>query len=264
MWTGSQVARVYPGGSAAGAPPPGVGEFGSPNLVFRILPAPEPVNPTCPLETGPARLLSPQLTAFFTSAAILASSAAVNSLSAKAVGHMAPSSRFALSLKPNVAYLVLNFCALWKKQMTLPSLAYAGIPYQVVAERAGALALMRAWSRSAMARSGCDISAIFASTSLSPSALFALAPRRAAALSSWARSLIAARSSSANPLGASPVVLLVGFCVPFAPASLPGDFFSDISASYPVAFSRKTTPLSRRLTRDEPYSWGGRDRVAGL
>ncbi len=35
---------------------------------------------------------------------------------------MAPSSRFALSLKPNVAYLDLNFCALWKKQMTLPSL----------------------------------------------------------------------------------------------------------------------------------------------
>jgi len=36
---------------------------------------------------------------------------------------MAPSSRFALSLKPNVAYLVLNFCALWKRQTTLPSLA---------------------------------------------------------------------------------------------------------------------------------------------
>ncbi len=53
--------------------------------------------------------LSPQLTAFFTSAAIFASAAAVNSFSAKAVGHMSPSSRFALSLKPNVAYLVLNF-----------------------------------------------------------------------------------------------------------------------------------------------------------
>src|SRR5438067_7559911 len=54
----------------------------------------------------------PQLTAFFTSAPILASSAAVSSVSAKAVGHMAPSSRFAWSLKPNVAYLDLNFCAL--------------------------------------------------------------------------------------------------------------------------------------------------------
>src|SRR6266566_1432559 len=90
---------------------------------------------------GPSGELSPQLTAFFTSALILASSVAVNSFSAKATGHRAPSSRFAVSLKPNVAYLVLNFCALWKKQTTLPSLAYAGIPYQSLGERAGALAL---------------------------------------------------------------------------------------------------------------------------
>jgi hypothetical protein len=33
---------------------------------------------------------------------------------AKATGHRASLSRFAASLKPNVAYLVLNFCALWK------------------------------------------------------------------------------------------------------------------------------------------------------
>src|SRR5437867_3197617 len=113
----------------------------------------------------------PQLTAFFTSALILASSAAVNSFRAKTTGHMAPSSRFAASLKPSVAYLVLNFCAGWKKQTTSPSLAYAGIPYQVLGERAGALALMIAWSRLAMARSGSRISAIFARTALSPSAL---------------------------------------------------------------------------------------------
>src|SRR5271157_442822 len=118
-------------------------------------------------------LLSPQLTAFFTSAPILASSAAVNSFSAKAVGHMAPSSRFAWCMKPNVAYLVLNFCALWKKQTTLPSLAYAGIPYQSLGESAGALALMIAWSRSPMARSGSGIAAIIARTALSPSAFFA-------------------------------------------------------------------------------------------
>ncbi len=72
---------------------------------------------------GPNGEISPQPTAFFTSAPILASSAAVNSFSAKEVGHMAPSSRFASSLKPNVAYLDVNFCALWKKQTTLPSLA---------------------------------------------------------------------------------------------------------------------------------------------
>src|SRR5215218_6910280 len=145
-----------------------------------------------------AQELGSELTALFTSAPILASSVAVNSFSAKEVGHMAPSPRFASSLKPNVAYLVLNFCALWKKQTTLPSLAYAGIPYQVFGERAGALALMIAWSRSPMARSGSGISAIFASRSLSPSAFFLFT--RASAFSSWARSLIAARSSSVNPL----------------------------------------------------------------
>lgn len=84
---------------------------------------------------------------------------------------MAPVSRFALSLKPNVADLVLNFCAPWKKQMTSPSFAYADIPYQVFGERFGALALMMACIRSAMARSGSGISAIFASTSASSSAL---------------------------------------------------------------------------------------------
>src|SRR3981081_4459217 len=137
---------------------------------------------------------------------------------------MAPSSRFALSLKPNVAYLVLNFCALWKKQTILPSLAYAGIPYQVLGERAGALALMMAWSRSAMARSGPRISAIFASTSRSPSAL------RAAALSSWARFLIAARSSPVNPWDVLPlaVVLLAEFCVAFVPGFLSAIVFADL------------------------------------
>ena len=61
-----------------------------------------------------------------------------------------------------------------------------------------------------MARSGSGISAIFASTSLSPSAL----PARAVAFSSWARPLIAARSSSVNPLDALPVILLADCCVP--------------------------------------------------
>src|SRR6476661_4519989 len=116
---------------------------------------------------------------------------------------MAPSSRLALSLKPSVAYLVLNLCPLWKKQTTLPSsLAYAGIPYQVLGVRLGAAALTMACSRSAMARSWSGISAIFASTSLSPSVLVAREPRRAADFTSWARSLIAARSSSVNPLDA--------------------------------------------------------------
>src|SRR4029453_2482081 len=120
---------------------------------------------------------------------------------------MVPSSRFASSLKPNVAYLLLNFCAVWKKQTTLPPLAYAGSPYQVLGERAGALALMMAWIRPAMARSGSGISAIFASTSVSPSA------RLAAAFSSLVRSFIVARSSAVNPLKL--LSLAVALCVAF-------------------------------------------------
>src|SRR5438445_8699521 len=73
-----------------------------------------------------------------------------------------------------------------------------------------------------MARSGSGISAIFASTSLSPSALPARGPRRAAAFSSWARSLIAARSSCVNRLDALPVVLLGDCRVAFFAGLLSG------------------------------------------
>jgi hypothetical protein len=66
-----------------------------------------------------------------------------------------------------------------------------GIPYQVFGERAGALAFTTAWILLAMARSGSCISAIFASTSASPSA----SPERCLSRTS---SLIAAFSSSVN------------------------------------------------------------------
>src|SRR5215470_14944788 len=157
---------------------------------------------TWPAGTG-LGLFSSQPTARLTSAPILASSAAVSSsVKAKAIGHMVPSSRFAASLKPNVEYLVLNFCAGWKKQRTLPSLAYAGIPYQVLGVRSGALALMTAWTRSARARSGAVISAIFASTSLSPSVNPSYVLRFA-------------------------VVLLPGFCLSFIAGSSPTDLDGD-------------------------------------
>ena len=71
----------------------------------------------------PLDALVGQSTACLTSAPIRFSSAAVSSVSAKATGHMAPSSRFAWSLKPNVAYRSLNLCAGRKKQSTLSSLA---------------------------------------------------------------------------------------------------------------------------------------------
>src|SRR5205085_8800938 len=102
----------------------------------------------------------------------------------------------------SVMYLSLNLSPPRKKQMTLPSLAYAGIPYQSFGERTGALAVMIAWSRSPRARSGAGLSPIFASTALSPSAL--------SAFSSWTRSLIAPRSSSVNPL-----IAFAGFFVAF-------------------------------------------------
>src|SRR5579859_1105882 len=79
-------------------------------------------------DSRPSCELGPELTAFFTRVPICASSAAVSFVSAKATGHMVPSSRPASGWKPNVAYLTLNFEAAWKKQITLPSFAYAGIP----------------------------------------------------------------------------------------------------------------------------------------
>src|SRR5438034_8561875 len=71
-----------------------------------------------------------------------------------------------------------------------------------------------------MRRSGFGISAIFASTSLSPSALPRRPPRRASAFSSWARSFIAARSSAVNPLDFLLVAApFVDFCArPFSVA----------------------------------------------
>src|SRR5438094_2218382 len=196
-------------------------------------------------------------TAFFTSAAILASSAAVNPLSANAFGHMLPSSRFALSLKPNVAYLVLNFAAAWKKQTTLPSLAYAGIPYQSLGERAGALSLIIAWSRLAMVRSGSRISAIFASTAVSPSPF--------PAFISWTRSLIAPRSSSVNALRVA-VVLLARFCVPFCAEFMEFDSISELnyfsrvqslgfhSASLSPCCRDCSQPSERDLPEERPKS----------
>jgi hypothetical protein len=52
---------------------------------------------------GDGRLLRRQLTACLRSFAILASSALVSFVNAKATGHIGPSSRFALSLKPSIA-----------------------------------------------------------------------------------------------------------------------------------------------------------------
>src|SRR5437588_12096267 len=73
------------------------------------------------------------------------------------------------------------------------------MPYQVFGARSGALALTISWIRLAMSRSGFCISAIFASTSRSPSAL-----PFSAVFSSRTRSFIAARSSAVKPVDPDP------------------------------------------------------------
>ena len=114
-----------------------------------LLPEPEtPVN-TVSRRFGMSRLMSRRLfsraprtsiapqsdigtvlscTAFFTSSTIRFSAAGVSSVTAKATGKSSPSSTFASGWNPNVEYRTLNFDLGWKKQMVLPSLAYAGIP----------------------------------------------------------------------------------------------------------------------------------------
>src|SRR3981081_4411419 len=88
-------------------------------------------------------------------------------------------------------------------------MAYAGIPYHVFGVRAGAAAVISAWTFLAMARSGSCILAIAASSSVFPSAL------AASALSSRTRSRAAAFSSGLNPLDAVSFALVrfADFCV---------------------------------------------------
>ena len=134
-----------------------------------------------------------------------------------------------------------------EKADDLAVLGIRGHPVPESRREGGALALMMAWSRSPRARSGAGIAAICASTALSPSAL-SRAGRAAAAFSSWARSFIAARSSSVNPSSflSTAVGLLADFCLPFAWAGLPGPLFSDMSVSFLAAFRCRTTPFTRR------------------
>src|SRR5918993_4539832 len=82
------------------------------------------------------------------------------------------------------------------------------MPYQVLGMSCGAAAVTIAWIRSAITRSDSGISLTLASRSASPAARSLLA--RAAALSSLARSFIAACSAAVNPLAG-----LAGFVVSF-------------------------------------------------
>src|SRR6267154_1407284 len=90
------------------------------------------------------------------------------------------------------------------------------MPYHVLGDSLGALALTIAWTRLAMLRSGSFIAPIFARTALSPSAV--------PPFSSWTYSFIAARSSSVNR------ARLAGFRVPFfGLMTLSRDLFLDVA-----------------------------------
>jgi hypothetical protein len=93
----------------------------------------------------------------------------------------------------------LELLRAWKKQPRCRPWHKQAFRTTVSATSPGALALMMAWTRSAMLRSDGDISAIFASTALSSLTGPARARRPAVAFSSAARSRIAARSSAVNP-----------------------------------------------------------------
>src|SRR5437588_9731264 len=111
--------------------------------------------------------------------------------------------------------------------MTLPFLAYAGIPYHVLGVSCGAVEAMSLWSRSAIVRSDGGMSAILARHSASASALLPLAFR------SLISSFMAAFSSAVNTweaalragvlvagIGTSPYkVLIIDAVVDAAPMS---------------------------------------------
>jgi hypothetical protein len=76
-----------------------------------------------PIAAGKGNRRQRQEAALRTSSSIFFTSASARSVIANDVGHMVPSSRFAGSLKPSVAYRASNLAAAWKKHTTLPSRA---------------------------------------------------------------------------------------------------------------------------------------------
>src|SRR5207253_10445334 len=94
------------------------------------------------------------------------------------------------------------------------------MPYHVFGVRAGAAAVISAWTFLAMVRSGSCILAIAASSSVFPSAL------AASALSSRTRARAAAFSSGLNPLDALPFALVrFADCLVALVAALVGAMF---------------------------------------
>jgi len=122
---------------------------------------------------------------------------------------MAPSSSSLVSLKPNVAYLVLNFCALGRSRRPCHPCWHTRHPvpgFRREGWRAGFDDCMEPLAHGA-----------FRFRHLGDLREHGAFPVRLARLQLLARSFIAARSSSVNPLDVLPiaVVLLADFCVSF-------------------------------------------------
>ena len=110
-----------------------------------------------------------------------------------------------------------------------------------------------------MARSGCGSAAIFASTTLSPSAWGVRRPPGASVFNSWIRSLIATRSSSVNPVGSFPVPVEL-FCVPFFVGFIVLSFATSVSTPRCLRIQR-SIPASCNATLTGDSSTTLRDRI---
>jgi hypothetical protein len=116
------------------------------------------------LRLAASRIDTAQLTAFFTSAAERRLVGRAQLLIANDVGPHRAVVEARVIVEPERRIPALNLSALWKKQTTLPSLAYAGIPYQSFGDTPARSP--RRWRGAARPSTdpGSGISAIFAST----------------------------------------------------------------------------------------------------
>ncbi len=110
------------------------------------------------------------------------------------IGRTSSGAGFASCVRPRV----MDFLSARKKKTVLPSLAYAGMPYQTVGRSAGALRRMSACRRSPISRKCSGMAAIFASVASPPSTVTV---RQAAFFSGTARQTSAAAFALRLQLG---------------------------------------------------------------
>src|SRR5690348_16323397 len=130
------------------------------------------------------------------------------------------------------------------------------MPYQVFGLSVGALALTMAWIRSAMTRSGFGISAILASTSLSPSTLPERARRRSLRVS-----LMAATSSADNNVSDLPELRRTDVCVVFflLMGSLLNAGHQGLGTLYPRVLGHRLGGRGRALAQASVIGFGAPD-----